>query len=245
VEPKEQRVTSHVRRIVALGVALVGFASAAASAQVSRRTDAGTVVTSDAQSGPPRVDVFLPSSTSLSMEGPAVRPAQILEDNELRDLIRNGFPAQLHFRVELWSNGRWIDDFEGKAEWDLIVRYDPLGKSYHVLRIIGENVETVGDFVEYAGAIAAVEKPYRSPLIPMKSRRGHYYNVVLDVEVLSVSDLDELDMWLRGELRPAVRGRRNPATALTRGVRTLMVRLLGGEKRRYVQRSETFRIPRS
>jgi len=60
--------------------------------------------------------------------------------------------------------------------------------------------------------------------------------------VISMSDLDELERWLRGELRPAVRGKRNPGTALGRGISTLATRLLGGEKRRYEQRTETFRV---
>jgi hypothetical protein len=64
------------------------------------------------------------------------------------------------------------------------------------------------------------------------------------VRTLSVSDLDEVNAWLRGELRPAVSGERNPGTAISRGIRSLTTRLLGGEKREYVARSATFRPPR-
>ena len=67
------------------------------------------------------------------------------------------------------------------------------------------------------------------------------YNVVLDVETLSLTELDEVEQWLRGELKPAVRGKKNPGTAVSRGVRTLMIRLLGGEKRRYEARSGAFK----
>src|SRR5207253_24441 len=113
--------------------------------------------------------------------------------------------------------------------------------SFRVLRIAGDKLETVGQFDDYAAAVAAVELPYRAPITPTRHRQRYYYNVVLDVEALSLTDLDELEQWLRGELRPAVRGERNPATAVGRGVRTLVARLLGGEKRRYVQKSDTFR----
>jgi hypothetical protein len=64
---------------------------------------------------------------------------------------------------------------------------------------------------------------------------------VLDVEALSVSDLDQLERWLRGELRPAVRGRSNPVNAISSGVRTVVTRVLGGERRHYRRRSGTFR----
>ena len=91
-----------------------------------------------------------------------------------------------------------------------------------------------------ADAGIAVGRAVRVPL-NAPNRGRFYYNAVLDVEVLSLSDLDELERWLRGELRPAVSGRRNPGTALTRGVRTLVVRLLGGTRRHFETRTGTFR----
>ena len=89
---------------------------------------------------------------------------------------------------------------------------------------------------------ATIERPFRAPIAPPRKGARYYYNVALDVETLSMSDLDEVERWLRGELKPAVRGQRNPGTALTRGLRTLFVRLLGGEKRHYEKRSETFEV---
>ena len=64
--------------------------------------------------------------------------------------------------------------------------------------------------------------------------------VVVDIEALSVSDLDELERWLRGELRPAVRGKRAPIPAIQRGLGTLLSRVLGGERRQYEAKSSTF-----
>jgi hypothetical protein len=57
------------------------------------------------------------------------------------------------------------------------------------------------------------------------------------VGALEVSDLDELERWLKGEANPAVRGKRSPASALTRGLRTLASRILGGEVRRLEART--------
>jgi hypothetical protein len=64
------------------------------------------------------------------------------------------------------------------------------------------------------------------------------------VQTLSVTDLDEVCRWLRGEVRPAFRGDRNPGTAFTRGLRSLTTRLLGGEQRGYTARTDTFRTAR-
>ncbi|HEX9248744.1 MAG TPA: hypothetical protein VF856_04555, partial [Gemmatimonadaceae bacterium] len=119
--------------------------------------------------------------------------------------------------------------------------YDVLGKKYQVVRVVNKKAEALGEFPVAGDAETAVEAPYKVAIqLPKKGERG-YYNLLLDVETLSLSDLDEVQRWLRGELKPAVSGKKNPGTALGRGVRTLVVRLLGGEKRHYEARTGTFR----
>ena len=189
------------------------------------------------------LELQLPPREAQRGEGPLVRSVGVLSDGQLRDLLRNGFPARLHYRVELWSVGGVLNDIEGATEWNLVVRYDPLDKAYRVARFAGDRVVQLGRFAELRDAQAAAERAYRAPVAPRRRGRSYYYAAVLDVETLSLTDLDEVEMWLKGELRPAVRGRRNPGTALTRGVRTLMVRLLGGETRHYELRSATFAPP--
>lgn len=188
----------------------------------------------------PRLDLTLPAQEALMREGPALRGSDLLTDPQLRDLVRNGFPARFSFRVELWSTGGFFNDLTASTAWDVIVRYDPLDKVYQVVRIAGDRAVTLGSFADVAEAGNAVGRAVRVPL-NAPDRGRYYYNAVLDVEVLSLSDLDELERWLRGELRPAVSGRKNPGTALTRGVRTLVVRLLGGTRRHFETRTSTFR----
>jgi hypothetical protein len=189
----------------------------------------------------PAVEIRLPPRAALAAEGPIVRAVQMLRERELRDLLANGFPVRLHYRVELWTAGGWVNDLRASTEWDVVVRYDQLDRTYEVARIVGDAVTRLGAFEQFADAEQAVERPFRAPIQPPQRGRRSYYNVVIDVETLSLSDLDEVERWLRGELKPAVRGQRNPGTAVTRGVKTLMVRLLGGESRHYEVRSTTFR----
>ena len=196
-----------------------------------------------AQQPRPGLELLLPPPAALLSEGPLVRSVSVLADRELRDLLRNGFPARLHYRVELWSVGGLLNDLERAVEWNVVVRHDPLNNSYRVARFDGDRVVQLGRYPELRDAQAAAERPFRAPITPRRRGRSYYYAVVLDVETLSLTDLDEVERWLKGELRPAVRGRRNPGTALTRGVRTLMVRLLGGESQRYELRSATFAAP--
>jgi hypothetical protein len=128
-----------------------------------------------------------------------------------------------------------------RREWDVIVRFVPLDRRYIVSRIEGETVTTLGSFDELSEVQALLDRPYRPPMRAAPPRERVYYNAELDVEMMSVNDLDELERWLRGEFRPVARGERNPGTAVTRGVRSLVVRLLGSENRKYRARSVTFR----
>jgi hypothetical protein len=187
------------------------------------------------------VDVVLPAESAWADEPPAVSSAGLLSDGSMRDLLSNGFPARLHYRLERWASGRWFDDLKATFDWDVIVKYDVLGKKYQVVRVVNKKAELLGDFPGADEAENAAEGPYRPAIsLPSKGQRG-YYNLLLDVETLSLSDLDEVERWLRGELKPAVSGKKNPGTALGRGIRTLVVRLLGGEKRHYEARTGKFK----
>jgi hypothetical protein len=188
-----------------------------------------------------RVDVVLPAEAAWADEPPTVSSSGLLADGAMRDLLANGFPARLHYRLERWASGRWFDDVKATFDWDVILKFDVLGKKYQVARVVNKKVESLGEFATVDSAENAAEGPYQPAIsLPKTGQRG-YYNLLLDVETLSLSDLDEVERWLRGELKPAVSGKKNPGTALGRGIRTLVVRLLGGEKRHYEARTGTFR----
>jgi hypothetical protein len=194
-----------------------------------------------------RLDITLPArgsdagNGSVGRGGPHVAFANVLDDEQARELVRAGFPAQLHFRLELWRVGRWINELERSLEWDMVVGYDAASLSYRVRRRFGNQLEDLGSFPTLSSAQAAAERPLRVALTPRRPGRRYYYNLILDVEALSVSDLDQLERWLRGELQPAVRGENNPLSALGSGARTLVTRILGGERRHFEKRSPTFR----
>lgn len=210
---------------------------AAALAAATLLSLGGAAAGAQSRSG---IDLRLPDPASYAVEGPLVRVAGVLDHHDLRDLLEHGFPVRVHYRVELWSVAGLFDDLRDSWEWDLVMRYDPLRKSYGVARIVGTQVTPLGEFTSHRDAAVAAERPYRVPLVAPRGRRA-YYSAVVDVETLSLNDLDEVERWLRGELRPAVRGRRNPGTALGKGLRTLATRLLGSESRHYEGRSVTFR----
>jgi hypothetical protein len=186
------------------------------------------------------IDIRLAAPDARLTEGPVVRITGVLNRGALRDLIDHNFPLRLHYRVELWSAAGWFDDLRGASEWDVVIRRDPLDRSYQVVRLAGEQATLLGDFASHAEAAEAAERPYRVPLLPRRGER-QYYTAKVEIEALSLSDLDEVERWLRGEFRPAVRGERNPGTALGRGLGRLAARLLGSESAEYGNRTTAFR----
>lgn len=190
----------------------------------------------------PRLEFTLPEAAVLAKDGPSIRTLDVVSDGETQNLLESGFPARLHFRVELWSAGRVFDALRSSVEWDVFLYYDALGKRYRVVRVEGDgaNITSAGQFATFAEMVREVERPMRVALRASVQASRQYYIGVLDVESLSLTDLDEVERWLRGELQPAVRGDGNPGTALGRGIRRVFVRLLGAERRNLQARSRTF-----
>lgn len=188
-----------------------------------------------------RLEIVLPSDAELTRRAPAVSAANVLGDRRLEELLHSGFPARLHYKVELWSADGVFDNLRSQAEWDVIVRYNPLERRYSAARIVQDHAVPLGSFASFDSVQAAVARPYRPPIRLPSAKGRHYYIALLDVEMLSVNDIDEVERWLRGELSPAVRGERNAGTALSRGAKTLVTRLLGGRSQHYEARTRVFR----
>jgi hypothetical protein len=179
-----------------------------------------------------------PASPAL---GPGIRAIDVLNEGQTRELLRNGFPARLHFKMEIWHSGFPFSTLEGSQEWNVIVRFDPLDKRFRAARLHEDSVTVMGDFEQYPQLAAALAAPYIVPLAPKRHNAVYLYSATLDVEMLSLSDLDEVERWLRGEMGPAVRGQRDATGAIGRGLRLFFVRLLGAEQRHYQVTSREFR----
>jgi hypothetical protein len=192
-----------------------------------------------AQRGP-RLEVTVLAANSPPA-GASVVAGRLLADAKMRDLLRSGFNAAMTFRLELWRASGFFDELEDVTQWNVLVQYDPYTQQYLAVRRHGRVEENFGGFPTLEAAEAVLEKAFVVGLRPRRTGTRYYYNLVVDVESLSVSDLDELQRWLRGEFEPAVRGKRAPLSALRRGFGTLLSRLLGGEARHYESRTGTFR----
>ncbi len=187
------------------------------------------------------VEVDLAPAVAGVRAAPLVRSLHIFADRDIREMLHSGFPARLHYRLELWGAAGFFDDLKRQAEWDVIVRYNPLKRRYTATRIEGDRITALGSFDGLDPIETVLSQATQPAFAAPDGHDKYYYNLVLDVQMLSVSDLDEVERWLKGDLGPAVHGDKNPGTAIGQGAKTLITKLLGGQEKHYVARTKIFR----
>jgi hypothetical protein len=158
----------------------------------------------------------------------------LFEDASLVQAVRSGLPLRIRLRVQLWKDG-FFDNQVGQHDWRASVLFDPLTRRFQVQTSHDAEVE-VNTLEE---AREALQLSLDIPLRPRESGR-YYYVAGLEMETLSLSDLEELQRWLQGELAPAVSGDQDVEGALAKGFRRVLVRVLGLPAKRYQIQSPTF-----
>jgi hypothetical protein len=182
---------------------------------------------------PARAEIMI--GVSGGQARPILRAAGLLtEDRDLREALASGLPVRFNYRIELWERAV-LDRLVGAEEGSLAVMQDPLDGTY--LLTTGRANRTLATL---AAAEQAVVRGMPSGPRPPLSGRRYYYLATLEVETLSLTDLEELQRWLRGEARPAIEGRRPVGRAVGRGLQRALVRMVGLPSRRYEARSPTF-----
>jgi hypothetical protein len=160
----------------------------------------------------------------------------LLRDRALVRALESGLPLRFHLRLELWERGV-LDRLRGSEERRLVLIQDPIDRDFRL--DAGGSERRLSTL---ARAERELQNEMRATLRPGASGR-YYYLATLEIETLSLSDLEELRRWLRGEVRPAVEGRAPPGRAVERGLRRVFVRVIGLPTRRYEARSGSFVIP--
>ena len=163
-----------------------------------------------------------------------VEVGRLLGDRSLEAAVYEGLPLRIRVDVELWRDG-FFDSEVGSEEWRASIVYDPVTLDYEVRAGDGEARE----FGTLSAARTHLESTFGLDLRPRRTGR-YYYLAVVELETLSLSDLDELRRWLDGDLRPAVGGDDGVEGAVAQGVRRLFVRALGLPTRRVRLRTEAF-----
>jgi hypothetical protein len=170
----------------------------------------------------------------------SIRLGAFLQSPGLENALQSGLPLRVQITVELWRD-RFFDSQQGQSEWRASVLYEPLGRSYEVRTATAAGGREL-DSRSVSSLSAARLELQRSLSVPLRpeSEGTYYYTAVLEVETLSLSDIEELQRWLQGELAPAVSGDGDVGSAMGRGVRRLMIRMLGLPTRRFSERTRPF-----
>jgi hypothetical protein len=189
-----------------------------------------------------RLTVRLSSDTTpAGSRAPIVRSENLLSDGRWLGALRSGLPVRLHYKVEVWrSRGAWFDAFERQAEWDVVLRHEPLLDQYTVLTLVGGRVQE-RRYATVDALGAALAFAYQVSVRPTQSGR-YYYAASLEISTLSDSDLDELQRFLEGDLGDVAQGKEGVGDAVGRGATRFLLRLAGLPSLRLEVRSLSFDV---
>lgn len=123
--------------------------------------------------------------------------------SNLTSYIKKGVPVSFDYRLELWrSRSGWLDKLIGNAGIAYRVRYDTWEKGYTIIseqshlvveHILEEDREAF-DLVTSSGFLT----------MPVEEKSGEYYIVgKLTIKTMSLSNLKEVESWLKGEISGA------------------------------------------
>ena len=180
-------------------------------------------------------------STATGSRAPIVRSENLLGDGRWLTALRSGLPVRLHYKVEVWrSRGGWFDAFERQAEWDVVLRHEPLLDQYTVLTLVGGRVQE-RRYATVDALSAALAFAYQVSVRPARAGR-FYYAASLEISTLSDSDLDELQRFLEGDLGDVTQGKDGVGDAVGRGATRFLLRLAGLPSLRLEVRSLSFDV---
>jgi len=191
-----------------------------------------------------RLTVTLASDSAANgARAPIVRSENLLGDSRWLSALRSGLPVRLHYRVEVWrSRGGWFDAFVRQAEWDVLLRHEPLLDQYTLLTLVGGRAEE-RRYATVDALSAALAFAYQVSVRPVDPGT-FYYTATMEVSTLSDSDLDELERFLEGDLGEVAGGKETVGNALERGTTRLLLRLAGLPSLRLEARSQEFGVRR-
>lgn len=152
-------------------------------------------------------------------------------DSELINSIKDGVPAMLRYRIDLWKKrGLWYDKLVASFTTTYRIEYDNWRMHYLVLRADREdNLVGNGNIAEIIHL--ACNQPHLKicPLESLDSLAEYYLNATAEIRLLTAEKIREIDQWLAGKDRGG-------------GMLGLIVGLLGSKPRSAETRSSSFRI---
>jgi len=162
----------------------------------------------------------------------------LFSDPSLVEAVLSGLPLRIRLRVQLWKHG-FFDNQKDQYDWRASVLFDPPTRRYRVQTNERAGAEVEVNTLEEAQN--ALQLTLNIPLRPGEPGR-YYYIAAVELETLSLSDLEELQRWLQGDLAPVVAGEGEVEGALAKGVKRVLVRMLGLPAKRSRVQSPSCRV---
>ena len=107
-----------------------------------------------------------------------------------------------------------LNNIERTTEYDVVVRYSAMDKQYEVVQLVDDRPLSLGKYTRIEDAEGAVARRTRVAITPIPVKRRQYYLATLETRMLSLSDLDEVERWLRGDLQPGLTGAASPGQVM-------------------------------
>lgn len=160
----------------------------------------------------------------------------------VRESLARGMPATLLVRAELWRrrNG-WFDRHESGTEVQVRIRYEAWSEQYRIERPGGDmfRVATLDS------AARLLSRPWSLPVGRVgRLRPGVRYYLVVEavLKPLSVEDVQEVEGWLKGEVRSQGEAGFGVVTELPRALFDAVRNFAGFGDRRTRAVSEEFEL---
>jgi hypothetical protein len=185
----------------------------------------------------PRLQIELRRDSAGALLPPVVRATNLMSDGAFEGSLRNGFPVRFEFRLGLWRDAWLYDRPAGELTRDVVVVLDPVTNTYQLIRSPDSTVATLPDVRSLDSALAT---PFTVDVVPLHQAGRYYYIATLDAESLPLSELEEIERWLRGDLGRALTQRGDVNNAFSRGARLIMIRLSGLPHRSLQARTAKF-----
>lgn len=148
--------------------------------------------------------------SSASIEKNVITAEISINDSLPSDLtghMKKGVPISFDYKLELWrSRAGWLDKLEDKAGIVYRLRYDTWDGGYTVIseqsHLVIENIleedREASDLVKSSGRLT----------VSIDDTTGQFYMVgKLTIKTMSLSNLQEVESWLKGEISGAKKPR--------------------------------------
>jgi len=186
----------------------------------------------------PQLTIALRRDSAGAPRPPLIAARHLMADGAFEGALRNGFPVRFAFRLSLWRDAALYDRLIRETDWEAVVVLDPVKNNYRLLRSSGA-VETFNPRRTLDSALAT---PFAVDLEARRNRNDRFYYIAtLTIESLSLSELEDVERWLKGDLGHAITSRGDVGNAFSRGARLVMIRLSGLPRRVLETQSEKFR----